>query len=131
MRTIQVETTHRVEVVDITSLVQRELAERKVESGLCVVYSPHTTAGVCVNEHADPAVMKDVLGWLNKAVPFEGAYSHLEGNSAAHIKTVLTGASATLLIEAGRLALGRWQGVFLCEFDGPRQRKVYVQVIHD
>ncbi len=131
MNTIQVKTSQRVEAIDISALVQRELAQRKIESGICLVYSPHTTAGITVNEHADPAVMKDVLAWLGKQAPFEGNYSHLEGNSAAHIKAALVGTSALVPVEAGKLALGRWQGIFLCEFDGPRPRKVYVQVVHD
>ena len=129
MRTVQVRSGKRTEAVDITSVIQQEVASRKLDSGVCLVFSAHTTAGITVNEHADPAVMEDVLGWLGKRVPYEDNYRHQEGNSAAHIKTMLVGSSAMLPVEKGALALGRWQGIFLCEFDGPRERKVYVQFL--
>jgi len=114
--------------VDITSEVQRIVQESAQAQGLCCVYVPHTTAGVTINENADPSVRKDILAELNKVIPFEDNYTHLEGNSAAHIKSSIVGHSVIIPIEEGHLVLGRWQGIYFCEFDGPRSRRVLVSI---
>ena len=114
--------------VDITGQVNQAVAQSGVDSGWCLVYVPHTTAGVAVNETADPAVMADVLGALDRLVPWKADYAHMEGNAAAHVKSVLTGSSLTLPVSGGRLKLGTWQGVFFMEYDGPRSRRVLVDV---
>jgi len=124
-----VKTSSRVDLVDITHLVQKAVSEAKVESGLCTIYVPHTTAAVTINENADPSVRSDIIEELNKVIPFDDNYSHLEGNAAAHIKSTLTGCSETLLVEGGSLVLGTWQGIYFCEFDGPRSRTVMVKLI--
>ena len=123
-----VRTGSRTEMVDITDRVQRAVAQSGVKSGLCLVHAPHTTAAVTVNENADPDVQRDILSELNKIVPFEDGYRHSEGNSAAHLKASLVGPSVTLPVEEGRVRLGRWQGIYFSEFDGPRDRSVWVQV---
>lgn len=128
---LSVKTSNRVELIDITHLIQKVISESKIKSGLCIVYVPHTTAAVTINENADPSVRKDITSELNKVIPFSDNYSHLEGNAAAHIKASLIGASETLLVEGGNLVLGTWQGIYFCEFDGPRNRKVMVKVIED
>lgn len=130
MKTLEVKTRSRTEFRDITDQVQRAVADSDVEQGFCRVFVPHTTAAVTINENADPSVQRDILKELNKIVPFEDDYSHAEGNSAAHIKSSLVGCSLTVLVEDGRLALGTWQGIYLCEFDGPRNRQVRVAVSH-
>lgn len=124
-----VSTLSSTEMVNITSQVQNELKRADIKSGLCTVYVPHTTAGITINEGADPAVVRDMVMEMNKIVPLQDGYEHAEGNSAAHIKTSLFGSSIQIPVEEGRLALGTWQSVFLCEFDGPRNRRVIVQVI--
>ncbi|MBP1714341.1 MAG: secondary thiamine-phosphate synthase enzyme [Deltaproteobacteria bacterium] len=124
-----VRTRNRTEFLDITAQVGKIIQESKVQSGLAVVFVPHTTAAVTINENADPSVQHDILTDLNRLIPFTGPYQHTEGNSAAHIKSSLVGPSETLFIENGRLALGTWQGVYFCEFDGPRTRKVWVKII--
>ena len=124
-----VRTRNRTEFLDITAQVGKIIQESKGQSGLAVVFVPHTTAAVTINENADPSVQHDILADLNRLIPFTGPYQHMEGNSAAHIKSSLVGPSETLFIEKGRLALGTWQGVYFCEFDGPRTRKVWVKII--
>lgn len=131
LETLHVNTPDHTAVVDITELISRKVGESAVQSGLCVVYVPHTTAGVMVNEGADPAVMDDLVSGLDKFVPWRGAYKHAEGNSAAHIKAILIGGSTHLIIENGRLLLGTWERVFLCEFDGPRTRTIRVKIMKD
>ena len=131
MQQFEVRTHQRTEFVDITARVQEIVEHSAVQSGLCVVYVPHTTAACTINEHADPDVARDILAEINKMVPFEDNYQHDEGNSAAHIKASLFGSNHSIPIHQGRLTLGTWQGIFLCEFDGPRDRQVYVQVIGD
>ena len=126
MRRVSVPSTRREELIDITSLVREEVERAGVSEGCCTVYCPHTTAGLTVNEHADPAVAADVLTALGRLVPEDGRWTHLEGNSPAHVKASLMGASVQLLISNGDLALGTWQGIFLCEFDGPRTREVWL-----
>lgn len=127
-KTLNLKTTSQTEFVDITEDVKRLIAESGVRDGLCLLFVPHTTAGITINEGADPTVKRDILTALNKLVPFEGDYKHSEGNSAAHIKSTLTGVSLTLLLEQGRPVLGTWQSIYFCEFDGPRHRKVIVRV---
>ncbi|MBU0490659.1 MAG: secondary thiamine-phosphate synthase enzyme YjbQ [Chloroflexi bacterium] len=115
----------------ITAEVQRVIRESGVQNGVCHIFVPHTTAGVTINEDADPTVKRDMLHELNKVIPFQDGYHHAEGNAAAHIKSTLVGPSLTVLVENGRLVLGTWQGIFFCEFDGPRQRRVLVKVVPD
>ena len=124
-----VRTGNRTELVDITDRVGSALRNSGIEDGICIVYVPHTTAAVTINENADPSVKRDIIMELNKTIPFNDGYSHMEGNSAAHIKSTLVGASVQIPVENGRLTLGTWQGIFFCEFDGPRNRSVIVQII--
>ena len=126
MYTLRVTTHSRTEMVDITAEVQHAVEHAGMADGVCVVYVPHTTAGVTINENTDPAVRADVLKELNDIVPFEDGYAHAEGNSAAHIKASLIGSSVTVIVANGRLARGTWQGIYFCEFDGPRCRQVWV-----
>jgi secondary thiamine-phosphate synthase enzyme len=123
-------TTHvRTELLDITDKVKDAVAQSKVGSGMCFVYVPHTTAAVTVNESYDADVASDITAALSKLVPHRAGYAHSEGNSDAHIKAAMVGSCQAIPIEEGRLALGRWQGVFFCEFDGPRTRRVHIQTI--
>lgn len=126
METLNVRTGARTEFVDITAKVREAVARSGVTDGLCLVHVPHTTAAVTINENADPAVVRDMLKELNKIVPFEDDYAHSEGNSAAHVKSSMIGCSLTVPITGGRPALGTWQGIYFCEFDGPRSRQVWV-----
>ena len=126
MKTIALQTRARTQFVDITSAVQQAATELKVADGVVTVFVPHTTAGVTINEHADPDVMRDMEGALDRMAPWQGPYEHAEGNAAAHVKASLVGSSARVIVEGGRLRLGTWQGVFFCEFDGPRSRAVWV-----
>ena len=128
MTEIEVSTTEQVQFVDITNKIQSVVATEKVKEGICVIYVPHTTAAVTINENADPDVAADMIKEINKIVPFSDHYRHFEGNSAAHIKSSMIGASETVIIENSRLKLGRWQGIYFCEFDGPRRRKVWINV---
>jgi secondary thiamine-phosphate synthase enzyme len=116
-------------MVDITAQVQQIVARSGIQEGLCHVFVPHTTAGLTINENADPTVQSDILRELDKVVPWRDDYDHSEGNSAAHIKASMLGASHTLLVAGERLKLGTWQGIYLAEFDGPRSRKVWVKVV--
>jgi secondary thiamine-phosphate synthase enzyme len=130
MDTFEIRTRERNEFVDITDRVRQALRRAGVRQGVCVVYCPHTTAAVTINENADPDVVHDMLAWLNRTIPQQlPGFRHAEGNSDAHIKSSLVGSSVTLLIEDGDLVLGRWQGVYFCEFDGPRTRSVRVQIM--
>src|ERR1700751_3769814 len=131
METLRVKTGRRTQLVDVTRLVEQAVKASGVVSGVCYVYVPHTTAGVTINEHADPDVATDLEGVFDRLVPQSGPYRHSEGNSDSHAKATLVGSSQVIFVEDGRLALGRWQGVFLCEFDGPRERRVYVKVVKD
>ena len=128
MHDIHIRTKSQTDLVDITSEVQRVVRDAGVESGLCLVYVPHTTAGLVVNENWDPSVRQDIIHALTKLVPTQGVYQHAEGNAAAHIKACLIGTSEVLPIENGQIRLGRWQGVFFAEFDGPRSRTIWVQI---
>jgi len=128
-KTIDVRTGSRDEMVDITAEVASAVGESGVADGMATVYVPHTTAGVTINENADPSVVHDVLAALDQAVPWrQGFYRHGEGNSAAHVKSSLVGCSARVLVGAGRLVLGTWQGIYFCEFDGPRSRRAIIAV---
>lgn len=129
MKVINLETGLRVEFIDITGQVQSTVAESGVEFGLCVVFVPHTTAAVTINENADPAVTEDIIGKLSQMVPHNERYRHLEGNSDAHIKSSLVGCSQEIVIENNKLHLGTWQAIFFCEFDGPRHRRYGVKTI--
>ncbi|KPU27585.1 hypothetical protein TR13x_03345 [Caloranaerobacter sp. TR13] len=131
IKTLQIKTEKHTEFIDITRKVQEIVKNSKVKSGVCYIFIPHTTAGMTINENADPDVKFDMLMELNKIIPFDDNYKHIEGNSSAHIKASLLGFSETVFIEDGRLLLGTWQGIYLCEFDGPRFRKVYVKIIED
>ena len=126
---INVKSRARTEFIDITGEVRKLVEETGITSGICCLYVPHTTAGITVNEGADPSVQRDIQTMLNRLIPFDGDYHHSEGNSAAHIKSTLTGTSQNILIDEGRLVLGRWQSIFFCEFDGPRQRRVEMKII--
>jgi len=125
--TISINTRGRSEMIDITSKVEEELNGSGLKDGVCFLFVPHTTAGIAINENADASVIADIQAMLNKLVPWEGTYRHLEGNAAAHIKSSLIGNSVIVLVESGHLKLGTWQGIFFCEFDGPRSRKVYIR----
>ncbi len=124
-----VKTNSRTEFINIDHLIQRAVDQGAIKDGICSVFVPHTTAAVTINENADPSVVRDFLKEVNKIIPFEDNYSHTEGNSAAHIKSSLVGCSISVLIESGRPKLGTWQSVFFCEFDGPRNRKVWVKIV--
>ena len=131
MKTLHIKTSRRTQFVDITREVEQLVADSGVASGACLVYLPHTTAGIAINEHADPDVASDIEGIFDRSVPHHGPYRHVEGNTDSHMKAVLTGTSQTAFIENGRLALGKWQGIFLCEFDGPRKRTVWLKILPD
>ena len=125
--TTSINTRYRSEMIDITSKVEEELNRSGLKDGVCFLFVPHTTAGITINESADPSVATDIQTMLNKLIPWEGSYRHLEGNSAAHIKSSLLGNSLMVFVESGHLKLGTWQGIFFCEFDGPRSRKLYIK----
>lgn len=129
MKVVEIKSRRKVEFIDITSQIRKIVRGSGIKNGICYIYIPHTTAGVTINENADPSVVEDIMDILNRLVPQNLRYKHLEGNSPAHIKSTLVGHSVFVFIEDGDLALGTWQGIFLCEFDGPRTRKVYVKLI--
>jgi secondary thiamine-phosphate synthase enzyme len=131
MKTIHIKTKRRTQLVDITNEVQAVVRASGIRSGTCLLYVPHTTAGILINEHADPDVASDAEGSLDRLIPFEGPYRHAEGNSDSHVKTMLTGMNQFVFVQEGKLALGRWQGIFLAEFDGPRERQLYIKVLSD
>lgn len=122
-------TTKRNELLDITSKVASVVAKSKVKDGICFIYAPHTTAGLTINENADPSVPRDIKNTLSKLAPEGAGYSHSEGNADSHVKSSLLGSSLTVFIENGRLALGTWQGIFFVEADGPRSREVWVKLV--
>ena len=128
MYKIKIATTLNTEMIDITAQVRKLVDAQKTSISTCVVFIPHTTAGITINENADPAVRRDMLVELNKIVPQRDYFTHIEGNSAAHIKASLIGSAVTVPVENGKLALGTWQGIYICEFDGPREREVWIQV---
>jgi len=124
-----VATSGKFEFVDITSQVQKTVTEADVSDGFVIVFVSHTTAGITINENADPSVQSDIIGHLDEMVPQSSKFRHAEGNSPAHIKASLMGSSVTVLIDGGKLKLGTWQGIYFCEFDGPRTRKVWLKTI--
>ncbi len=126
---LTVRSRRRADAIDITGLVEGVVRDSGVAEGLCLVYVPHTTAGVFVNANADPDVLKDLLSTLDSLVPWENDYSHAEGNAAAHIKSTLVGTSQSIPVHNGRLGLGRWQGIFFAEFDGPRDRELTITIV--
>ena len=131
MNQIQLSTAKKTEFIDITTKVEKIVETSKVANGLCVIFSPHTSAGLTINENADPSVRKDIINQLDNIAPRGANYAHLEGNADAHIKSSLVDSSLSVIIKDNTLVLGTWQGIYFCEFDGPRQRKVYVKIIGD
>jgi len=129
MHTFSIRTTRRIEFVDITSEVRSALSLTGVKEGICIVFCPHTTAGVTINENADPSVTLDISTILSRIAPAAAAYSHTEGNSDSHVKSSLLGSSVTVIIKDSKLQLGTWQGIYFCESDGPRHRECWVKVI--
>ena len=129
MDEISVKTSSHTQFIDITSKVSVVLQKTGIKDGICTVFTPHTTAGITINENADPDVPRDIIKEMGKVIPLNDGYDHIEGNSAAHIKSSLFGCSETVIIKNGSLMLGTWQSVFFCEFDGPRNRKVWVEII--
>jgi secondary thiamine-phosphate synthase enzyme len=129
IKTVQIQSGAGTEFIDITGKVQDVVRESKAREGICYLFVPHTTAAITINENADPSVREDIVMELNKVIPFDDQYRHIEGNSAAHIKASIVGFSETVFIESGTLLLGTWQGIYFCEFDGPRKRKLTVKVI--
>jgi len=129
MEKISVKTAQRTELLDITDKIQNIVIKSKVKEGVCFVFCPHTTAGLTINENADPSVRRDITNSLNKLIPEGAAYSHSEGNADSHIKSSLFGASLSIFIEDNKLVLGTWQGIYFCESDGPRSREVWVKII--
>jgi len=127
LKEFSIRTNQQVEFVKLTGQIQKLLDESGIQEGICHVFVPHTTAGITINEGADPDVVRDMTMELNKIVPFEDGYRHAEGNSAAHIKASMMGSSAAVIVENGKLFLGTWQAIFFCEFDGPRTRRVLVR----
>jgi len=130
MKIITASTTQRVDLIDITAQVQKVVTETMVENGIVTVYVPHTTCGITINEGADPDVVRDIKYQLEKLIPYQQGYHHIEGNADSHIKTCLVGSSENIIIEKGQLVLGTWQSIFLCDFDGPRTRKVYIKILN-
>ena len=131
MEKINIRTAKRIDLIDITDQIQNIVAKSKVKDGICFLFCPHTTAGLTINENADPQVKRDIINTLNKVVPENAGYSHTEGNADSHIKSSLFGSSLTVFIEDGQLAFGTWQGIYFCEGDGPRSREVRVKIISD
>lgn len=129
LKEITIQTNSHIQILDITAQVQKVVEESRITEGLCCVFVPHTTAGVTINENADPSVKQDILMELNKIIPFNDNYSHLEGNSAAHIKASIVGFSVNVPVKNNNLLLGTWQGICFCEFDGPRTRKYFVKIV--
>ena len=131
MQKINIKTSQRIELLDITEEIQNTVAKSKVENGVCFVFCPHTTAGLTINENADPSVQSDIINTLNKLVPEGRGYAHTEGNADSHIKSSIFGSSLVIFIESGQLKFGTWQGIYFCENDGPRSREVWVKIINE
>ena len=129
MEKISIKTNHRAELLDITDKVQAIVSKGRVKSGMCFIFCPHTTAGLTINENADPSVTRDITNTLKKLVPEGAGYSHSEGNSDSHIKSSLFGSSLSVIVQGGSLAFGTWQGIYFCESDGPRHREVWVKIV--
>jgi secondary thiamine-phosphate synthase enzyme len=126
--TLNVKTPKREVLIEITDKIRKLVRESKIKEGVCRIFVPHTTAGITINENADPGVMKDILNFLGYLIPKNSNFSHLEGNSDAHIKSTLTGTSLDVVIHNNSIMLGTWQGIMFSEYDGPRERKVYIQI---
>jgi secondary thiamine-phosphate synthase enzyme len=126
---LTVKSKARTQLIDITSEIQKAVRSSGIFEGLCMLYVPHTTAAITINESADPSVASDIMMVLNEVIPWKADYRHLEGNSPAHIKSTLVGSSEIIAIESGNLVLGTWQGIFFCEFDGPRTRKLHMRLM--
>ncbi|HRZ13973.1 MAG TPA: secondary thiamine-phosphate synthase enzyme YjbQ [Candidatus Omnitrophota bacterium] len=129
MERISITSTRRVDLIDITDQIQDALSRQKTQDGICCLFCPHTTAGLTINENADPAVRKDITTSLSKLIPPDAGYTHSEGNSDSHIKASLFGPSLSVILEGGKLMLGTWQGIYFCENDGPRSRQVWITII--
>ena len=127
--TLEVPTREHASMINIAQMVREKITESGISSGICVIFNPHTTAALTINENADPDVVTDMLKKMDSLVPWREGYRHAEGNSAAHVKASLFGPSLTLIIDAGRPLLGTWQGIYFCEFDGPRRRRVHLKII--
>jgi secondary thiamine-phosphate synthase enzyme len=128
---INIKTVRRVDLVDITEQIQNIISKSKTKDGVCFIFCPHTTAGLTINENADPSVRRDIINTLNRLIPEGAGYSHSEGNADSHIKSSLFGSSLVIFVEDGQLAFGTWQGIYFCEGDGPRSREVWVKVIKE
>ncbi|MBI6874857.1 secondary thiamine-phosphate synthase enzyme YjbQ [Clostridium aciditolerans] len=124
-----IKTTKEEQFINISHLVEKSVKESAMKNGIAVIFCPHTTGGITINENADPDVTRDIIATLDKLIPIKGDYKHFEGNSHAHLKASYMGSSATVIVEDGNLLTGTWQGIYFCEFDGPRNRKVYIKVI--
>jgi len=131
MEKINIKTNSRTELADITDKIQAIVSKSKVRDGVCLLFCPHTTAGLTINENADPSVRLDIINALTKLVPENAGYTHSEGNADSHVKSSLFGSSLSIFIESGQLAFGTWQGVYFCESDGPRSREVWVKILAD
>jgi secondary thiamine-phosphate synthase enzyme len=129
MNTINIQTKKRNELIDITAQVQKIIERESAKEGICTIFCPHTTAGLTINENADPSVKKDILNYLSKLIPESEDFTHSEGNSDSHIKASLLGSSLQVIVEDKRLVLGTWQGIYFCEFDGPRSRSVFIHFL--
>lgn len=129
MEKINIKTSRRIELMDITDEIQNTVAKSKIKDGVCFIFCPHTTAGLTINENADPSVRRDMINILNKLVPVDVDYEHAEGNADSHIKSSLFGSSLTIFVEGGELTFGTWQGIYFCESDGPRSREVWIKVM--
>ena len=129
IQVLNIETNNRIELIDITAMVSKIVKNSKVEEGICVVYTPHTTAGITINENADPDVKRDIIKFLGQLIPQDFGFSHAEGNSDSHLKSSFLGCEKNIIVHNGNLMLGTWQSIYFCEFDGPRNRKVYVKMI--
>lgn len=130
MEKISIKTNRRIELIDITDKIQAVVSKSKAKEGVCFIFCPHTTAGLTINENADPSVKSDIVNTLNKLIPENAGYAHSEGNADSHVKSSLLGSSLNIFVEAGQLALGTWQGVYFCEGDGPRSREVWIKIAH-
>lgn len=129
MEILNIKTFQRIDFIDITFEIEKKIKESDISEGLCCLFVPHTTAGITINENADPSVRNDIKLKINSLIPYKESYTHNEGNSDAHIKSTLFGQSLSVIINNGRLVLGSWQGIYFCEFDGPRNRNIYIKIL--
>jgi secondary thiamine-phosphate synthase enzyme len=129
MEKLSLNSNRRIELIDITDKIQAAVSKSKINEGICVVFCPHTTAGLTINENADPSVQSDIINALNKLIPENAGYAHSEGNADSHVKSSLFGTSLNIIVENGRLCLGTWQGIYFCEGDGPRSREIWIKII--